>query len=177
MVVQLSALRAGRPLPHEESWYSFLLEAACGLSVFSVVPQPTTLPRVHLKVYKITNLCVDLYGRRAKGNVWRMSSSGIWKPRLYLTGNTLPLRYRAQVVNGTSDLRFSRRWLWRMPSSGMWLRGSCKNRRLKRLESAFHLVLKPGDVISPVVTPLKTSEVLWYFSGTCRLSSGSWRFG
>jgi hypothetical protein len=27
MAVRLSALRAGRPLPKEDSWYSFLLEA------------------------------------------------------------------------------------------------------------------------------------------------------
>jgi hypothetical protein len=27
MAVRLSALRAGRPLPQEDSWYSFLLEA------------------------------------------------------------------------------------------------------------------------------------------------------
>jgi hypothetical protein len=33
--------------------------------------------------------------------------------------NTLRLRYRAQPVNSMWDLKFSRRWLWRMPSSGM----------------------------------------------------------
>jgi hypothetical protein len=37
----------------------------------------------------------------------------------YLTWDTLRLRYRAQAVNCIPDLRFLRRWLWRMPSSGM----------------------------------------------------------
>jgi hypothetical protein len=70
MEVKLSVLRAGRPLPQKDSWYSFLLEAesasghsAAGmirsiekssdligtrtrdLSTYSIVPQPTTLPR------------------------------------------------------------------------------------------------------------------------------------
>jgi hypothetical protein len=50
---------------------------------------------------------------------WSMSSSAIWKPRSNLAGNTLPLRYRVQPVNALYGLEFSRRWLWRMPSSGM----------------------------------------------------------
>jgi hypothetical protein len=33
---------------------------------------------------------------------------------------TIHLRYRAQPVNAIWDLTISRRWLWRMPSSGMW---------------------------------------------------------
>jgi hypothetical protein len=48
-----------------------------------------------------------------------MPSSGIYKPSAYLTVDTLRLRYIAQPVNVMQDLRFSRRWLWRMPSSGM----------------------------------------------------------
>jgi hypothetical protein len=51
--------------------------------------------------------------------LWRMSSSGIWKPCSYLTVNTLRLRYRVQPVNAMQDLRRSRRWLWRFPSSEM----------------------------------------------------------
>jgi hypothetical protein len=69
MAVRLSALRAGRPLPQAESWCSFLLEAESSpgtaeriktiaksndlienrtrdLPACSIVPQPTTLPRV-----------------------------------------------------------------------------------------------------------------------------------
>jgi hypothetical protein len=42
------------------------------------------------------------------------------KAHLYLTGNTLRLRYRGQLVNAMWDLRFSLRWLWRIPSSEMW---------------------------------------------------------
>jgi hypothetical protein len=34
----------------------------------------------------------------------------------------LNLRYRAQLVKDTSDLRFTRRWLWRIPSAAMWHR-------------------------------------------------------
>jgi hypothetical protein len=32
------------------------------------------------------------------------------------------LRGRCQNISNLWDLRFSRRWLWRMPSSGMWRR-------------------------------------------------------
>jgi hypothetical protein len=42
------------------------------------------------------------------------------KPSSYLTGNTLHLRYRAQLVNAMQDLKFLWWWLWRMSSSGMW---------------------------------------------------------
>jgi hypothetical protein len=34
----------------------------------------------------------------------------------------LLFRYRAQPVNVMQDLRFTRRWLWRMSSSGLWRR-------------------------------------------------------
>jgi hypothetical protein len=67
MAVWLAALCAGRHLPHEDSWYSFLLEAIVrleelgelknpltssgmdpDLTACSTVPQPTTLPRAPL---------------------------------------------------------------------------------------------------------------------------------
>jgi hypothetical protein len=50
-----------------------------------------------------------------------MKKAVFWdiKLSLYLTGDTLLLRYRAQSVNAMYDFRFSRRWLWRMPSSWM----------------------------------------------------------
>jgi hypothetical protein len=51
-----------------------------------------------------------------------MPYSGTSKPSSYLTGNRLHLHYRAQPVNGIYDLRFSRRWLWRMLSSGLLCR-------------------------------------------------------
>jgi hypothetical protein len=35
------------------------------------------------------------------------------------TSQETPIRYRAQPVNAMQDLRFSWRWLWRMPSSGI----------------------------------------------------------
>jgi hypothetical protein len=41
-----------------------------------------------------------------------MSSSGIYKPSSYFTGDILLLRYRAQPVNAMYDLRFSRQRLW-----------------------------------------------------------------
>jgi hypothetical protein len=51
--------------------------------------------------------------------LWRMTSSGIYNPSSYLTGDTLRLRYRAEPANIMQDLRFSRQWLWRMPPSGI----------------------------------------------------------
>jgi hypothetical protein len=50
-----------------------------------------------------------------------MTNAVFWakKPSTYLTGDTLHLRYRVQPVNAIYDLRFPRRWLWRMPSSGL----------------------------------------------------------
>jgi hypothetical protein len=44
------------------------------------------------------------------------------KPSLYLTENTLLIRYIAQPVNTMSGLKFSRRRLWRMASSRIWRR-------------------------------------------------------
>jgi hypothetical protein len=43
----------------------------------------------------------------------------ILNPSSNFTGDTLRLRYRAQPVNATLDLRFTRRSLWRMSSSGI----------------------------------------------------------
>jgi hypothetical protein len=75
MAVKLSASRALSPLPKKYSWYSFLLDAeskSAGLETLSqlekiqkphresnpacsIVPQPTTLPRVQfiLVVYSV----------------------------------------------------------------------------------------------------------------------------
>jgi hypothetical protein len=86
MAVKLSALRAGRPLLQENSWYSFLLEAgrplghrAAGgirqinksndlignrtrdLPACSVVPQLTTLPSAPQIRYTVEKLGVGEY--------------------------------------------------------------------------------------------------------------------
>jgi hypothetical protein len=46
---------------------------------------------------------------------WDIKSSS------YFTGDTLLLRYRVKPI-AMWDFSFSRRWLWRMSSSGMWRR-------------------------------------------------------
>jgi hypothetical protein len=50
-----------------------------------------------------------------------LKNAVLWniKPSSYLTRDTLHLRYRAQPVNAMYDLRFSRWWLRRRPSSGI----------------------------------------------------------
>jgi hypothetical protein len=54
-----------------------------------------------------------------RAEIWRNPSSGIKNPSSYFTGDILRLCYRVQPVNAMYDLRLSRRWLWRMPSSGI----------------------------------------------------------
>jgi hypothetical protein len=69
---------------------------------------------------KSLHQCYITIQEQSRRSLWRMPSSGIWKPSSYLTADTLRLHYRDQPVNGMYDLRFSRRWLWRMSSSGIW---------------------------------------------------------
>jgi hypothetical protein len=59
-------------------------------------------------------------------------------PSSYRTGDTLRLRYRAESVNAMQYLRFSRRWLWRIPSSGIWMCRSCDNRRFGGMYRLHH---------------------------------------
>jgi hypothetical protein len=73
--------------------------------VTSLLQRPTCKYKVRFEISRLW-LC-------------RMPYSGIWKPSSYLTGNTTRLCYRAQPVNAMYDLRFPRRWLWRISCSGI----------------------------------------------------------
>jgi hypothetical protein len=84
-------------------------------------PSPTKLVTINSLSHLTLNflLIAFYYSQGYGGGVLTNLQAGLlgYKTSSYLTGNTIRLRYRAQSFNAIFDLRFSRRWLWRMPSS------------------------------------------------------------
>jgi hypothetical protein len=84
------------------------------------------------------------------------------KTSSYLRGYTLRLHYRVQPVNAMLDLRFSCRWLWRMPTSGMSRRVALL--RIDVSEKVIPSIISVS-ILSEVGTPLEARRFLspWWW--------------